>query len=125
MAGVVHIPWYATVFRGDKLEEALADIAPKAMRYGANGYEVFRYRDDPYKFIQTAEFDDHLDWERYWYGEEFIYWRTKHQSYYQVPVVYGWTTLVARGSMLEDDEAADRTAVANGGGGETGDLAGG
>jgi len=28
MAGVVYIPWYATVFRGDKLEGAVAEIAP-------------------------------------------------------------------------------------------------
>ena len=35
MAGVVHIPWYATGFRGDKLEAALAEIAPIALRYGA------------------------------------------------------------------------------------------
>ncbi|MCW3030549.1 MAG: hypothetical protein JWM66_682, partial [Solirubrobacterales bacterium] len=27
MAGVVHVPWYATGFRGDQLEAALADIA--------------------------------------------------------------------------------------------------
>ena len=26
-AGVVHIPWYATVFRGDKFEAALLEIA--------------------------------------------------------------------------------------------------
>ena len=32
MAGVVHIPWYATVFRGDKLEAALAEIAPLALK---------------------------------------------------------------------------------------------
>ena len=31
MAGVVHIPWYATVFRGDKFEAALEEIAPLAL----------------------------------------------------------------------------------------------
>ena len=30
MAGIVHVPWYATVFRGDKLEVAVAEIAPVA-----------------------------------------------------------------------------------------------
>jgi hypothetical protein len=57
-AGAVHIPWYATGFRGDKLEAALAGIAPLALRYGAKSYSVFRYRDDRYKFLQTATFDD-------------------------------------------------------------------
>jgi hypothetical protein len=37
MAGVVYVPWYATVFRGDKLEEKVAEIAPVALRYGATG----------------------------------------------------------------------------------------
>jgi hypothetical protein len=60
--GSVHIPWYATGFRGDKLEAALAEIAPVALRYGAMSYNVFRYRDDRYKFIQTATFNDKLDW---------------------------------------------------------------
>ena len=52
MAGVVHIPWYATLFRGDKFEEALEEIAPLALRYGATDYAVYRSRDDRYKFLQ-------------------------------------------------------------------------
>jgi hypothetical protein len=71
MAGVVQVPWYATVFRGDRLEEALLQIAPLALRYGATDYRVYRSREDRYKFTQMATFEDHLDWERYWYGEEF------------------------------------------------------
>jgi hypothetical protein len=35
VAGLIHIPWYATLFRGDRFEQALAEIAPVAMRYGA------------------------------------------------------------------------------------------
>ena len=69
MAGVVHIPWYATVFRGDKLEAALELIAPLALRYGATDYRVYRSRDDRYKFMQMATFEDKLDFERYWYGD--------------------------------------------------------
>lgn len=101
MAGVVHIPWYATGFRGDKLEAALAHIAPVALRYGATSYQVFRYRDDRYKFLQTAEFESKMDWERYWAGQEFIDFRVIHSSFYQVPVLYGWTDLVAGGGVQE------------------------
>jgi hypothetical protein len=104
MAGVVHVPWYATVFRGDKLEEALAEIAPMAMRYGAASYSVYRYSDDRYKFLQTAEFADHTGWDAYWYGKEFNFWRAKYQSCFQVPVVYGWTDLITIGSLVEEDE---------------------
>jgi len=98
-AKAVLIPWYATGFRGDKLAAALADIAPVSLRYGATSYNVFRYRDDRYKFIQTATFADKLDWERYWSGPEFERFRVACQSWYQVPVVYNWNDLVVRGGM--------------------------
>ncbi len=99
MAGVVHIPWYATVFRGDKLEAALELIAPLAIRYGATDYRVYRNRDDRYKFMQMATFEDKADFERYWYGEEFNAWRARHSSWYQVPVLYVWHDRVAAGAL--------------------------
>ncbi len=40
MAGVVNIPWYVTVFRGDQFEAAMGEIAPLALRYGATGYDL-------------------------------------------------------------------------------------
>ena len=54
-AGVAQIPWYATLFRGDTFAEALAEIAPIAMRYGATDYVVYRNRDDMYKFLQMRD----------------------------------------------------------------------
>jgi len=60
-AGVVHIPWYATVFRGDKFELAMHEIAPVAARYGATDYRVYRQRDDPYRFLQMATFEDPIE----------------------------------------------------------------
>jgi len=98
-AGVVHIPWYATVFRGDKFQAALELIAPIAMRYGATEYQVYRSRDDRYKFLQLATFEDKLDFERYWYGEDFSDWRRDYSSWYQVPVVYAWNELVVSGGL--------------------------
>jgi hypothetical protein len=104
MAGVVQIPWYATVFRGDKFEEALRIIAPVAMRYGASDYRVYRSRDDRYKFLQMATFEDKLEWERYWYGQEFNAWRADFASWYQVPVVYTWSDLVISGGLEREPE---------------------
>lgn len=98
MTTTVQIPWYATVFRADKLAEALAEIAPTALRYGASSYSVLRSRDDAYKFTQAAVFDDKVDFERYWYGEEFSRWRATHSAWYQVPVVYGWADIVVEGA---------------------------
>ena len=117
MAGVVHIPWYATGFRADALESALAAMSPIALRYGATDHAVYRYRDDRYKFLQMAAFEDKLSWERYWEGDDFLDFRVRHSGFYQVPVLYGWTDLVASGSL---DPERLRGAAA----GEGGDLAG-
>jgi hypothetical protein len=90
MAGTVIIPWYATGFRADAFEEALNEVAATALRYGARSYDVYRARDDRYRFQQLAGFDEYLDWERYWGGEEMTYFRATHSSWYQVPVLYSW-----------------------------------
>ena len=99
MAGVVHIPWYATLFRGDKFAVALLEIAPVALRYGASEFAVYRQRDDAYRFLQMATFEHKSDMDRYWYGEEFSIWRADYSSWYQVPVVPTWSDLVSRGGM--------------------------
>jgi quinol monooxygenase YgiN len=99
MAGVVHIPWYATGFRADSLENALAGVAPAALRYGARSYSVYRSRDDRYKFLQTAEFEDKADWERYWNGPEMTEFRALTSGWYQVPVLYVWNDLVVSGAL--------------------------
>jgi hypothetical protein len=121
MAGAVHIPWYATGFRGDKFEEALRDIAPVALRYGATAYAVYRYRDDRYKFIQSATFGDKLEWERYWGGEEMTRFRVIHQGWFQVPVVYQWTDVVIEGSLPANGRAPSEPSSVTGGT-ETGDT---
>jgi hypothetical protein len=100
-AGVVHVPWYATVFRGDKFSIALQEIAPVALRYGATDYRIYRSRDDMYKFLQMATFEQKAGWEAYWYGEEFSAWRRDYSSWYQVPVVYVWNDLVLAGGIEE------------------------
>jgi hypothetical protein len=99
MAGIVHIPWYATVLRGDKMEVALREIAPVALRYGATEYGVHRGRDDGYKFLQMAYFREKSDFEAYWLGEEFSTWRADYSSWYQVPVLYAWNDIVIAGHL--------------------------
>jgi quinol monooxygenase YgiN len=101
MAGSVHIPWYATGFRGDKLAAALEDVAPVALRYGATTYAVYRYQDDLYKFLQTATFEDKASWDAYWNGPEFTRFRTLCSSWYQIPVLYTWADVVAEGAMVQ------------------------
>ena len=76
MSGVVLLPWYATLFRGDDMERALAEIAPVAMRYGALEYDVLRSHGDTYKFAHYSTWDEHIQFEAYWYGSEFRLWRS-------------------------------------------------
>ncbi len=108
MAGVVVLPWYATLFRGDKFELALMEIAPVATRYGATDYRVYRSRDDQYRFIQMATFDEKIGWDRYYNGEEFSVWRADYSSWYQVPLLYNWHDLVIQGSVGAEANGAER-----------------
>ena len=110
-SGVVHIPWYATLFRGDQFEEALKEIAPLALRYGATDFAVHRSRDDMYKFLQMATFPDKQSWEAYWYGPEFNEWRATHSSWYQIPLVYVWHDVVVAGATEVVDEPAEGLPV--------------
>jgi len=109
VAGIVLIPWYATVWRGDRLEAAVEEIAPLALRYGGTEYEVLRSREDRYRIRQTAAFERKIDFERYWYGPEFEAFRAECASWYQVPIVYEWYERTVRGAL--DPEAV----AANGG----------
>ena len=110
--GIVHIPWYATGLRGDKMAAALAGIAPVALRYGARSYQVHRFRDDLYKFLQIAEFESKRDFDRYWHGDEFTEFRVLASSWYQVPVLYSWADLVTAGTLEPDELALLASSVA-------------
>jgi hypothetical protein len=101
--GCVHIPFYATGFRGDKLAAALAEIAAVAPRYGATHYDVYRSRDDMYRLLLVVEFATKLDWERYWGGPEFTAMRTRCSSWYQVPLAYAWHDIVVTGPAREHE----------------------
>ncbi|MGA2471260.1 MAG: hypothetical protein ABSG64_11275 [Solirubrobacteraceae bacterium] len=98
VAGVVHIPWYATGFRGDQLEAELVRVSALATRYGATGFAVHRSRDDRYKLLQMLEFSSHDDWERFWYGPEMIDMRTHCQGWFQIPLLYSWNDVVTAGT---------------------------
>ena len=98
-AGIVIVPWYATGFRKDSLEDELNEISALAPRYGATSYAVYRSRDDRYKFQQVLAFESHLDWERFWEGPDMQFFRATHSGWYQVPVLYGWWDLTAQGSI--------------------------
>jgi hypothetical protein len=106
MAGSVHIPWYATVFRGDQLQAELERISPLALRYGATGYSIYRSNDDTYRFLQILDWEEHLDWDRWWNGPEMIDFRTYCQGWYQVPIQYAWHDLVTEAHVTPRSHVA-------------------
>ena len=108
--GVVHLPVYATGFRGDDIEAALQQLAPISVNYGATRYDVFRGRDDRYKFLMAIEFEHKQDWDRFWFGEEFADWRAACSSWYTVPLLYTWNDCVSSGALRRDEELADELA---------------
>ena len=99
MAGIVHIPWYATGFRHDAFETALSDVTHTAQRYGATHWFVHRSRDDRYKFLQAVDFDSKTDFEHWWHGHEMIEFRAMTSGWYQIPVFYVWHDLVTQGTV--------------------------
>jgi len=106
MAGTVIVPWYATGFRADGFEQALNEVAATALRYGASSYDVYRSREDRYRFQQLAAFEEYIDWERYWGGAEMTYFRAAHSSWYQIPVLYGWWDQTAHGAVKSETDPA-------------------
>jgi hypothetical protein len=95
MAGVVHIPWYATLLRGDTLAAAVSEAAAASIRYGATQYRVQRSRDDAYRILQMVWFESRLEWERYWEGPEMVTLRANHSGHFQVPLLYVWNDEIA------------------------------
>jgi hypothetical protein len=99
MASVVRIPWYATVFRGNAFAQAVAELSPLALRYGATRYAVHRSRDDAYRIDQMLWFESKDDWYRFWESDAVNEFRAHWMGKYQVPVVYVWHEEIAAGEL--------------------------
>jgi hypothetical protein len=97
--GVVHFPWYPTVFRSETFPADLARVAPLALRYGATKYNLQRSLDDRYKLVHMIWFDSKQDWYRYWESREMIEFRARNMGKYQIPIVYVWHEELASGEL--------------------------
>ena len=106
MAGVVHIPWYATLFRHERFAEALQELAPIAIRYGATEVQIHQSRDDRYKFDHMCWFETRAEWERFWESDELIRFRARYSGWYQVPLLYVWNDVIARIEVEPEPEVA-------------------
>jgi hypothetical protein len=99
MAGVIRIQWYATLLRGDLFADAVTDVSPLALRFGATKYAVHRSRDDMYKIDQMLWFDDKSDWYRFWESPELIEFRARYSGKYQIPITYVWHDELCTGEL--------------------------
>ena len=99
MAGLVQVPWYATVLRQEALALEICKAARVALRYGATQYSVQRSRDDRYRITQMVWFEDKNDWYRYWEGPEMTEFRRRNSGRYQIPVTYVWYDELASGAL--------------------------
>ncbi|HEY5319000.1 MAG TPA: hypothetical protein VIJ20_13515, partial [Solirubrobacteraceae bacterium] len=100
MSSIVYIPWYATVLRHEQFAEAVVEMAPVVLRYGATRYAVHRSRDDRYKITQMAWFESKMDWYKYWEGPEMTEFRAANSGHYQIPVVYVWHDELTVGEIV-------------------------
>ena len=104
MADLMRVDWYATVFRQHLFADAVAEVAPIALRYGATEYRVHVSNDDRYKISQMTWVPDHESWYAYWEGPEMIEFRARNAGKYQIPIVYAWMDEIAGGSLAREAE---------------------
>jgi hypothetical protein len=104
MPDLMWVQWYATVLRQNVFAEAVAEVAPIALRYGATQYQVHINDDDRYKITQMTWVPNHAAWYSFWEGPEMIEFRARYSGKYQVPIVYAWADEIASGSRANGVE---------------------
>ena len=99
MSEVVHIKWYGTLLRSNVFADAVAEMAPLALRYGATKYAVHRSDDDRYSVLQMIWFAEHGDWYRFWESPELVEFRARYSGKYQAPITYVVHEEIAAGEL--------------------------
>ncbi len=115
MADLIWVKWYATVLRQNSFAEAVAEVAPLALRYGATRYQVHVDNDDRYRITQMTWVPSHEAWYSFWEGPEMVEFRARNSGRYQIPIVYAWTDEIATGTLGLDLEAAEAEPAASAG----------
>jgi hypothetical protein len=95
MTEVCRLDWHIAPFRADRWLDLWEPAAAKMPSYGAKTWSLTRSIDDPLAFQQTAVWDTHADWERYWYSEEIGAAREAIIDLYDKPLLPEWHTVVA------------------------------
>jgi hypothetical protein len=94
MAEVCYIDWHVTPFRVDQFLEIWTPAAARVLAFGATSWSLTRSIDDPLHIRQTAVWESHDDFDRYWYSKETTAAREEAINYYGKPVLPDWHSLV-------------------------------
>jgi hypothetical protein len=92
---VCYIDWHVVPFRAERWWEIWEPGAARAMGFGAKGWSLTRSLEDPQLFRQASLWEDHADFERYWYSDEIATLREESLNYYAKPLLPVWHTLLA------------------------------
>lgn len=95
MAEVCTVDWHIAPFRADRWLEIWEPAAARMPAFGAKSWSLTRSIDDPLAFQQTSVWERRADFERYWFSDEIEAARAAAISYYDLPVLPTWHTLVA------------------------------
>ena len=70
MADVNYIDWHIHPFRADRWMEIWRPALDRAFSFGAEACYLTRDVEDPLHFRQVSVWEDHVDFDRYWYSDE-------------------------------------------------------
>jgi heme-degrading monooxygenase HmoA len=101
MADVNYIEWHIHPFRADRWLEIWRPALDRAFSFGADACYLTRDVDDPLHFRQVSFWEDHVDFERYWYSDEISALREAALNYYNKPLVTSWHKVVVDTAAVE------------------------
>jgi hypothetical protein len=95
MLEVCVLNWHISPLRAQRWLDAWLPAAEKCTAYGAKSWTLIRDKDDPLAFLQSMVWEDHADFERYWYAQEIAEARAGVIDLYDIPLIPAWHTLIA------------------------------
>jgi hypothetical protein len=101
MPDVNYIDWHVHPFRSERWLEIWRPALDRALSYGARACYLTRDVDDPLHFRQVSVWDDHTDFERYWYSDDVSALREAALNYYNKPLALVWHTIAVDTATVE------------------------
>jgi quinol monooxygenase YgiN len=87
-------------FRAERWLEIWRPALDRALAFGASSCYLSRDVDDPLHFRQASVWEDHEDFDRYWFSDEISALREAALNYYNKPVSVTWHTMAIDTSPL-------------------------